>query len=163
LVDAAIEGSSGADAFRKRVDEWLTALKEDGAAFERQWPWLVLLTRDLDVADRLRQEYPLFGQTVVPVDRVPGTLDTARRRALAEVNAAACLSGILAAWRGQLHRIVPDPAKAGKSNYTEHADWAGALRELNPARFEALIERWRVQHKRRRNLWRDLKARGLTV
>jgi hypothetical protein len=58
---------------------------------------------------------------------------------------------------------VPDPADAYKSDYTHHAEWAGALHELNQAEYEVLIKQWRKNHNRRRNLWRDMRKAGLAI
>jgi hypothetical protein len=66
-------------------------------------------------------------------------------------------------WKEHLHLIVPDPANAYKSDYTDHAFWCKAVHELNQKTYNALLSRWRKKHNRRRNLWRDMKAVGLSV
>ena len=55
------------------------------------------------------------------------------------------------------------PADAYKSDYTDHAAWCKAVHELNQNTYTALLSRWRKKHNRRRNLWRDMKAIGLSV
>ncbi|MBI9082970.1 MAG: hypothetical protein JEZ11_05185 [Desulfobacterales bacterium] len=163
LIDAAVEGKPGAKSFRSHVETWLTALATDGKTFEKQWQWLALLTEDLDGPRQLEQKYPLFCQAVLPPDNHTGRLAVFRRQTLLKMNAEVCLPGILTVWKKQLHRIMPDPQTVHKSNYSGHANWAGALWELNPDQFNALIQRWRTKHNRRRNLWRDLNAQGLPV
>jgi hypothetical protein len=37
-----------------------------------------------------------------------------------------------------------------------------ALRELAPQDYQALLEKWRVDHHRRRNLWKAMDQAGLT-
>jgi hypothetical protein len=66
---------------------------------------------------------------------------------------------------GQMHlaRIVPDPSDSHKSSYTRHVNWAKALHELNPEACTNLLRRRQKKHNRRRNLWRDLKAAGITI
>ena len=167
LLDALVEGRAGAQSFLNRVDAWLKTLKSDGAAFENQWRSLALLTDDLDPEQRLPQQYPHFCRAALweglPAGNPTESLAAARRRALSQIDAGTLFPGILAVWKQHLHRIVPDPATAHKSNYNHHATWAAAVQEFNPDRFKSLIERWRETHNRRRNLWRDLKAQGLPV
>ncbi len=163
LIDAAIEGDPEKQTFRSLLGDWLKALLADGRAFGKNWRWLALLTADLDETRRLEKNHPYFSRTVIPVDRAPGVLDEHRRQALKRLGAEDFLGDILAVWETHLHRIMPDPAKAHKSNYGEHAAWAAALKELDPSQFEKLMGRWRAKHNRRRNLWRDLKAQGLLV
>jgi hypothetical protein len=67
------------------------------------------------------------------------------------------------AWKEHLHLIVPDPANAYKSDYSDHAAWCKAVHELNQNTYTALLSRWRKKYNRRRNLLRDMKAIGLSV
>lgn len=92
-----------------------------------------------------------------------GDLTASRRKGLREMKAGPYLKTALEIWQEQLRRIVPDPASAHKSNYEEYARWAQALFELNRDEYNVLITHWRKQHDRRRNLWRDMKARHLPV
>lgn len=46
--------------------------------------------------------------------------------------------------------------------YTNHAAWCKALHELNQNSYTVLLSQWRKKHSRR-NLWRDMKAIGLSV
>jgi hypothetical protein len=36
-----------------------------------------------------------------------------------------------------------------------------ALREIAPERFTALLEKWRAEHPKRRNLWTALEKQGI--
>jgi hypothetical protein len=53
------------------------------------------------------------------------------------------------------------PEAAQKSDYTQHAHWMAALRELAPQSYEDLLNTWRVDHHRRRNLWEAMSRMGL--
>jgi len=66
-------------------------------------------------------------------------------------------------WKEHLHLIVPDPANVYKSDHSHHAAWCKAVHELNQNTYQALLSRWRKKHNRHRNLWRDMKAIGLSV
>lgn len=163
LIDAAIDCDDGRQTFHGLLGEWLKTQKTDGHVFEKNWRWLALLTADLDDTLGLEEHYPCFSLTVISENRGPGTLSTHRKQALKRLNAGFFFDEILEVWKTHLHRIMPDPANANKSRYDKHAAWAAALNELNPSQFEKMMARWRVKHKRRRNLWRDLKAHGLPV
>ena len=79
------------------------------------------------------------------------------------MNAGPSLLVAMDVWKEHLHLIVPDPADAYKSDYTDHAAWCKAVHELNQNTYKVLLSRWRKKHNRRRNLWRDMKAIGLSV
>ena len=62
-----------------------------------------------------------------------------------------------------LSHIVPDPKVVYKSDYTNHAQWMKALYELSRESYDSVLAEWREKHKRRRNLWRDMKSNGLPI
>lgn len=57
----------------------------------------------------------------------------------------------------------PDPSEAQSFHYAEHAAWILAVEELNPPVCSQIIRRWKIDHKRRRNLWKALRQAGLSV
>lgn len=77
-------------------------------------------------------------------------------------NSVACLSNVVAFWRGQAPVMVPDPAEGGISEYDPCARWLAVVKELDESAYRQILEDWAVRHARRRNLWRDLAARGIT-
>jgi hypothetical protein len=58
--------------------------------------------------------------------------------------------------------LVPDPALAHGSRYEEHAQWLRAVKEIDPVACRTIMDQWKAQHNRRRNLWDSLKRAGLT-
>jgi len=48
-------------------------------------------------------------------------------------------------------------------DYSEAADWMLVADEMVPEKAKRILCEWKVAHKRRRNLWRDLRLRGFTV
>ena len=68
---------------------------------------------------------------------------------------------ILTYWQEQLLKFIPQPELALKSDYTQHAQWMIALKELNSNNYEALLKEWRVKHQRRSNLWKAMREVGL--
>jgi hypothetical protein len=69
---------------------------------------------------------------------------------------------VLAFWRDNAVRFVPDPG-GYTGDYAESADWLSAVHQLNPAAAGELLARWVEPHHRKRNLWRDLALRGLSI
>lgn len=65
------------------------------------------------------------------------------------------------AFINDLQNFVPKPEAAQKSDYTSHAHWMAALRELAPDSYETLLDKWRTEHHRRRNLWQAMARLGL--
>ncbi|WP_414553188.1 hypothetical protein [Anabaena sp. CCY 0017] len=63
---------------------------------------------------------------------------------------------VVAYWKTQLHNFVPRPELSRNSDYTEHAQWMSALKELAPKVYQNLLAQWRIEHQRRRNLWKAM-------
>ena len=64
-------------------------------------------------------------------------------------------------WRANLHQFVPDPCDVHKSDYTRHAQWMPALKEISPHDYETLLAIWKTEHHRRSNLWKAMAKAGL--
>ena len=131
---------------------------------KKQWRWLARLTSDLPDSKRIVIKYPVFYKTVLPEDESPDDiLGSFRYRGLKKMNAGPSLLLAMDVWKEHLHLIAPDPANVYKANYTHHAAWCKAVHELNKNSYSNLLSQWRKKHSRRRNLWRDMKAIGLSV
>ena len=70
---------------------------------------------------------------------------------------------VLTYWREQLYQFIPQPELAQKSDYTQHAQWMIALKELNSNNYETLLKQWRIDHRRRSNLWKAMHKAGLEL
>jgi len=163
LIDAILDVKQDKGRFLTRLSGWLSDLKKDPKGLKKQWQWLAVLTKDLPHSEKIKEKYPSFWKTVLPEDRSREDLTASRRTGLQKMKTGPCLKTALEVWQRQLRRIVPDPANAHKSNYEEYARWAQALFELSRDEYKVLITHWRKKHNRRRNLWRDIKARHLPV
>jgi hypothetical protein len=163
LIDAMLDSKQDKGMFLSKLTEWLSDLKDDAKAFRKQWHWLARLTKDLADSKKTKEKYPSLWKTVLPEDSSSDDLTVSRRKGLRELKAGPYLETALEVWKNQLRRVVPDPANAYQSDYEEHARWAEALFELNREEYRVLITHWRKKHNRRRNLWRDVKARHLPV
>jgi hypothetical protein len=164
LIEAGLDPKKKKEWFLSELNSWLSKLKKDKKTFKKQCRWLARLTSDLPGSKALEQKYPVFCKTALPEEALPADLlGKFRCSGLKKMKAGPSLSLAMEVWKEHLHLIVPDPANAYKSDYTNHASWCKAVQELNQKTYNALISRWRKKHNRRRNLWRDMKAIGLSV
>ena len=164
LIEACLDPKKKKKWFSSKLNGWLNDLRKDKRIFKKQWHWLARLTSDLPDSKRLVQKYPVFCKTALPAEAsADDLLGSFRCRGLKKMNASPSLNVAMEVWKEHLHLIMPDPADAYKSDYTDHAAWCKSLHELNQNTYKALVSRWRKTHNRRRNLWRDLKAIGLSV
>ena len=162
LVDAAWLGPpDGGQVFAAAVRGWLAVLEQRPADAARHLQALATLTLDLDVDDRLREDSPRLRQVLQQSTRGDALAQT-RRGWMTALDAGGLLPEVLGFWTRHAPGLVPDPASAHGSRYGEHAAWAAAIQELSPAAAARLLAGWRDQHGRRRNLWRDLAAVGLS-
>jgi hypothetical protein len=164
LIEASLDPKNKKEWFMRKLNGWLRELKKDKKIFKKYWPWLARLTSDLPNSKTLKQKYPVFYKTALPEEASPDDLlGNFRRSGLKKMKAGPGLHLAMDVWKEHLHLIVPDPANVYKADYTHHADWCKAVHELNQKTYQALLSRWRKKHSRRRNLWRDMRAIGLSL
>ena len=87
-------------------------------------------------------------------------LSHSRRIWLERVGASSLAPELLSFWKRNLWRMIPDPAG---SDYERCAEWARSLWEIDNVACRDLMGKWSVTHRRRRNLWKALRAKGLSV
>ena len=161
LIEALLNDCRKQKWFSDQLEHWLHALKEEGNLFKKQWLWLARLTGDWQ---GIEKRFPVFYQFVIPADDpFSSILEKSRRDGLQKMKVGKLCDLLMMVWQMHLARIVPDPSDSHKSSYTRHVNWAKALHELNPEACTKLLRRWQKKHNRRRNLWRDLKAAGLSI
>ena len=164
LIEASLDPKKKKEWFLSKLNAWLNDLKKDKKVFKKQRRWLARLTSDLPDSKRLVRKYPVFCKTALPAEAsADDRLGNFRCRGLKKMDAGPGLLVAVEVWKEHLHLIMPDPANAYKSDYSNHAAWCKALHELNQNSYKALLLRWRKKHNRRRNLWRDMRAIGLAV
>jgi len=163
LIEAELDITRNRAWFMKKLDIWLADLKKDGDVFVQQWLWLARLTKDLPEGSKLKRKYPAFFKIILPEDSGASLLGKARCSGLRKMGAGPCLSTAMDVWKDHLRHIVPDPEHSHKSDYTRHAQWMKALYELSHDAYDLVLAQWHEKHKRRRNLWRDMKSAGLAV
>lgn len=163
LIEAELDVTGRREWFMEKLNAWLAYLREDRKAFQKQWPLLARLTKDISERSKLNKQYPTFFKVVLPEDSGMSLLDKVRCSALQDMGGDSCLSIAMEVWKKRLRSILPDPAKAYKSDYSHHAQWMKALYELSPDAYYGILAQWQKKHKRRRNLWRDMRAHHLPV
>lgn len=125
---------------------------------------LAILTRDLDATSpTLNKVAPrLFKLLGAQIGSERNRLDSTRRAWCKRLGGPSLLPEVIAFWRDNAARFVPDPG-GYTGDYAASADWLAAVHEINPAAAGELLARWVEPHLKKRNLWRDLAQRGLSI
>jgi hypothetical protein len=163
LADAAWEGEGSQDSFCAWLRQWLNTTERDCATLRRSQGALARLSLDLDSAAWLSSVSPTMARVLAYNQSNDPALGASRRTWLERLGAYSLVPELLAFWRRNAQHLVPDPAASGGTDYLSCADWAQALRELNPTSCKELLRQWSVAHHRRRNLWRALQTKGLSM
>ena len=80
---------------------------------------------------------------------------------LKRMNGEKFLPLLIQCWKKNIGVLVPDPGNAYKLRYHEHASWMAVVKELNPSLYTNMINQWKIDHHRRKNLWAALKEMNL--
>jgi hypothetical protein len=163
LADAAWEEECAQDSFCAWLRQWLNAIERDNATLRRSLVALARLSLDVDSGAWLSSVSPTMARLLADNQNNDPSLRASRRKWLKRLGASSLAPELLAFWRRNLWRLVPDPASNVKSDYKICANWTQALRELNPTSCKDLLRQWSVTHRRRKNLWRALQAKGLSI
>jgi hypothetical protein len=162
LIDSIVDEQKGPAWFQQKMRQWLAQLPGERKALGEDYEFLRLLTKDLTEVDgQSKTQYPQFYQWVIRPDELSTPDQASRQVYLKQYAPDDLMDWVMAYWKVNLQNLVPRPENAEKSDYTSHARWMAALRELAPSDYESLLAKWRVEHQRRRNLWRDLAQLGL--
>jgi hypothetical protein len=162
LIDSIADSQKGANWFQQNMTQWLTDLPSDKHQLAENYDLLRLLTRDLtDIQNGGQSDYPQFYQVVILPKEFGMENDKSRQEYLAQYISGDFLDQVMNYWKTHLQNFVPKPESASKSDYTHHAQWMVALKELFPQGYETLLAQWRTDHQRRSNLWKAMKQVGL--
>ncbi|MBW1743412.1 MAG: hypothetical protein JRJ47_08270 [Deltaproteobacteria bacterium] len=159
LLQAGVDPKKGKTWFRRQLTVWLERVHEDRKTFLQQRDFLMLLTKDLKVKSQYGQRYPAFC-SMVSREVTARENKKSRREWLKRMDAEKSLARLIRCWQKHAEALLPDP-QTSDSTYQEVADWMVVLKELNPRACHAVIQQWKVDHARRRNLWAALEACGL--
>ncbi len=162
LIDSITTEEKGHTWFRQQIIEWLEKLPGDPAQLGWEYNVIHLLTRDLiQIKYQGKSLYPKFYEVVIQPKQLSTPDELSRRTYLQEYAPPDLWSRVMAYWQTNLHNFVPLPEASKSSDYTKNAQWMSALQELAPQNYHNLLSQWKVQHKRRSNLWKAMRDLGL--
>ncbi len=163
LIECITDPQKGDSWFGQQITQWLADLSQKGKILEDDYHNLRLLSRDLaEIGNDLKTRYPKFLEVVIE-HRALSTPDRASRQVyLGQYGPDDLGDKVMAYWQDHLHLWVPEPGSTKGSDYRLQAEWMEALQEVAPHSYQKLLDRWRQDHRRRRNLWKALESRGLS-
>ena len=162
LIDSIVDDQKGPAWFQQQMTDWLTHLPGQKRDMGEDYEFLRLLTKDLSEIDsREKDQYPQFYAVVIRPGELKSPDQASRRAYLKQYASDDLMYQVMGYWKAYLQNFVPRPEDVKKADYTSHARWMVALRELAPQSYEVLLEKWRVDHHRRRNLWQAMSKAGL--
>jgi hypothetical protein len=160
LIDAVWEGRNASRSFRRFIEEWLTEAERSLEALKRARQAAAILTLDLGPEGKLRRTHPHLHPVLSEPQEARRLMQAPRHAWLRRLEASALLPKLMAFWKRNAARLVPDPANC-PAGYGHAADWLAAVKELDREEFTRILADWRVKHRRRRNLWKEVSGRGL--
>jgi hypothetical protein len=162
LLDSITSEKTGKAWFGEQAIAWLANLPGDRGQLGGEYGVLHLLTKDLtDIKFQGKCPYPKFYEVVVVPNQLSTPDDTSRRKYLQEYAPSDLWERVMGYWRANLHNFVPKPEMSQGSDYSTNAAWMSALKELSPQNYQILLSQWKIQHQRRRNLWKAMGDLGL--
>ncbi len=160
LVDAVWEGRNASRSFRRFVEEWLSEAGRSLEALRRARWAAALLTLDLGSDGELRRTHPHLHRVLSEHNETRRLMQASRHAWLRRLEASALLPKLMAFWKSNAARLVPDPSNC-PAGYGHAANWLAAVKELDRTEFTRILADWRVKHGRRKNLWKEVSSRGL--
>lgn len=160
LAEAAWAGPVGQESFHASLRRWLGEAERDAEALRRAQDALARISLDIDGASWLSNVSPALVRLLSCGWSDDRSLSHSRRTCLERVGASSLAPDLLSFWKRNLRRMIPDPAG---SDYERCAEWARSLWEIDKISCHELMGTWLVTHRRRPNLWKALRAKGLPL
>ncbi len=163
-----VEGFAGRfDVFTAKALSWLGETFEAENRKGRDGPWHVAvhdwppqmsLVAELFALGRSSGDYPTLRVMLSQYCQL--TPCPARLEWLGRTDVAGLTASGLGFVQRNMATLIPSPeSRAG--DYEASAGWLAVAREVAPDIFLSTLSRWKLDYKRRRNLWRDLIKRGI--
>jgi hypothetical protein len=158
LIEARRDPPAHRSSLLDHLKMWFGRLAERPAFFQENWESLAILTRMLPSAEQIKAQYPTFYANVLTANyNLDPTLEKSVRESLIHLTVGLTEIEPMPIWKRHLHLLVPSPDSGG-SAYESHALWMKVLAEVNLVTYEGMIARWKIDHRRRRNLWAEMAA-----
>jgi hypothetical protein len=163
LMDSVADVKKGEGWFKQELTHWIFSLPGAPNLLGNNYHILRMLTQDLVTIQQNGQfPYPHFYEVVIFSREHSPEKHQSRREYLKLYALDDLLEQVMNYWKMYLHLFVPKPEFAEKSDYTSHAKWMMALRELSPQDYKTILSQWKLLHHRRINLWKAMNQMGLS-
>lgn len=164
LVDLGTDKKKNGAWFSKQVEKWLGKIRKTRLSLSRfQQKAFFLLTKDVLELSGDKENFVNLYKIVGQWGYSGRPADNARQLLLKKMQISEFIPSLLATWCEVIERFMPDPAKNHKSRYDEHARWLAAAYELDKKGYQRVVNRWKSDHQRRRNLWKALQEHDLPM
>jgi hypothetical protein len=160
-METGLDETKNKQWFAQQVENWLEFIYQNPPEFKKQRDLVYTFTQDLAQKSSLPKQYPKLFDLVLNDAYMDRQGAPARRAWLEKMQGEKFIPLLMKCWKQNVAALVPDPARSFKSTYEDHAAWLIVVNELNPKACRAIIDQWKVDHKRRKNLWLAIKAQGL--
>ncbi len=160
LLDIDILQEETVQKTASRLLEWIRGIQKKDHLFRVNYASIYSLTRDIMQISEMPKHYPhLFTYILSTPDEYP-LLQKFRQDRLKDVlrYQMEIEENLIECWRGNIATLVPNPAQARHSDYSQYAHWLLVVYELDPPTYYSVIEQWKIEHRKRRNLWYALEA-----
>jgi len=162
LIETGVDKKKDRYWFSGKVKNWLTFLSGHSPQFKTQKNLISTLTEDIAFINKnIKKQYPGLCEVVTSEDYLNARCSSFRRKWLKNIEVDTISTILIEFWKGNIAIIIPDPSQAYGYHYSEQAKWLLAIKELNVKAYSEIIQKWRIDHKRRRNLWKAVKEAGL--
>ncbi len=158
LIDAGFSGNY--EKFNRDTAAWLRERLTAAGSPDEDGPPQLWLLADLREIDASWEKYPILGGILRKSHSFPD--EPSRLSWLKQADVRELSSAGEEFVRRNLARLAPSPATMSP-DYERAAVWLAAAREIDPRTADGILKNWKVEHKRRRNLWRDLRSHGFSV
>jgi hypothetical protein len=163
LIDSVADVEKGKSWFQREITQWVLNLPASQVMLGDDYHLLRMLTQDLiKIQPHGQFSCPHFYDLVIYSQEVYPERHQSRRKYLKLYAPNNLLEQVMNYWKMHMHLFVPRPESTGSSDYTSHANWMMALREISLPDYETILARWKLIHRRRTNLWKAMNQRGLS-
>jgi hypothetical protein len=163
LIESVEDRNKGVSWFQAQITQWIDNLPKDRTQLGDSYGLLRLLTKDLtEIYHQGESGYPQFDRVVIRPKEFSTQSDESRREYLKASAPDNLFDLVMNYWKVNLHQFMPKPESVQNGEYSTHAQWMVALKELSPQDYETLLAQWKVVHKRRINLWKAMRQMGVS-
>ncbi len=160
LIETGTEEKRDACWFSENIRNWLALLSENPRQLKAQQNLVQILTVDLAHIAPSKNRHRRLLAVVSRNQYLNKECSSSRRKWLKNMEVEKISAMLTAFWKDNILTLVPDPSGAHSSQYSEQAEWLLAVEEMNPIACSEIIGKWKIDHKRRRNLWKTLRKAG---